>query len=207
MESEDYRELLKNYGNEYLQEHNPDDCIYPMDEVSEFITDVWEALRSSFYGYDWAPGADSERSLREQFNPNRDYFAFNGYGNLTSIDGYYYTDWLERCIDEDDFIEWCTEQGYIDEDIDGCGLISTLHPQHDSRKSFYNKAKIDESNDGTMLTLISYDTPVATYDRLTNTLDVFGWYSATTARHIREFASQLGIALPSGKDIKGRYTA
>lgn len=210
MERDDYRELLRQYGNEFLQEHQPDDCIYEMDMISEFITDVWEALRSSFYGYDWAPGADSERSLREQFNPNRDYFAFNGYGNLVSIDGYYYTDWLDCFIDEDEFIEWCKEQGYIDEDddsVDGVGLVSALQPVYDSRASFYGKAVIDESNDGTILTLISYETPVATFDRTSGVLDVFDYYSATTARHIREFARQLGIILPQGSNIKGRYNA
>lgn len=112
----DYRELLQDYGNEYLQEYYPDDCIYEMDMVTEFITDVWEALRSAFFGYDWAPGADSDHNLREQFNPNKDYFAFNGYGNLVSIDSYYYVDWLDRCITESEFVDWCVERGYLDEE-------------------------------------------------------------------------------------------
>ena len=115
-------------------------------------------------------------------------------------------------IDESEFVQWCVEQGYIDEDededeeeIEGVGLVSQLQPKYDSRASFYGKAIIDESNDGTILTLISYNTPVATFDRITGILDVFGYYSSTTARHIREFAQQLGIELPKGKDIKGRY--
>lgn len=115
-EEVDYKELLRDYGNEFLYEHDKaDDAIYDMGSISEFITDVWEALRSSFNGYDWCPGADSDHRLREQFNPNKDYFAFNGYGNLVSIDSYYYTDWLDRNIDRDEFIEWCAEQGYIEE--------------------------------------------------------------------------------------------
>lgn len=210
MERDDYRELLKKYGNEYLQEHNADDCIYDMDMVSEFITDAWEALRSSFNGYDWCPGADNDRNLREQFNPNKDYFAFNGYGNLVSIDGYYYTDWLDSRIDEVDFVEWCQEQGYIDEDeedIEGCGLISHLAPRYDSRASFYGKAVIDDHNGSGIQTLYSYDTAVADYDQTTGVLTVYGWYSATAARHIREFAAQLGINLPAGKNIKGEYRA
>lgn len=89
--------------------------------------------------------------------------------------------------------------------VDGVGLLSHLAAKYDSRASFYGKAVIDESNDGTILTLVSYNTPVATYDRTSGTLDVFGYYSATTARHIREFARQLGITLPSGTNIKGRY--
>lgn len=94
-----------------------------------------------------------------------------------------------------------------EEDIEGVGLISHLAPIYDSRKSFGGKAIVSESPDGSVLSLISYDTTVATFDRLDGVLDVFGWYSATTARHIREFAAQLGIDLPAGKDIKGRYHA
>lgn len=92
--------------------------------------------------------------------------------------------------------------------IEGVGVLQTeLYPRYDSRASFYGKAKVIESNDGTVLSLVSYNTTVATYDRATNTLDVFGYYSPTTARHIREFARQLDIELPSGRDIKGRYQA
>lgn len=116
----DFEKLVEQYGNEYLQEYSPDDCIYPMDEISEFITDVWEALRSSFYGYDWNPYVEErgDTNAREQFNPNRDYFAFNGYGNLLSIEGYDYTKWLMQWINEDKFVQWCAERGYIDEDED-----------------------------------------------------------------------------------------
>lgn len=106
----DYSDMLERYGEEYLQEHQPDDCIYPMDEIEEFITDVWEALRSSFFGYDWHPSGNYER-----FNPNKDYFAFNAYGNLVSIDAYNYKDWLNAHISEDDFIAYCEDNGYIEE--------------------------------------------------------------------------------------------
>lgn len=201
-----YEELLKQYGNEYLQEHNGDNCVYMMDEIQEFITDVWEALRSSFNGYDWCPGADNDRELRWQFNPNKEYFAFNGYGNLVSIDENYLTAYLDLHIDQEDFVEWCQEQGYIDEDeeIEGCGLIVHEPVPHDSHKSFYGKALVIDYEDGTMA-LKSYNTIVATYNKRTKTLTVNGWYSATTARHIRAFAAELGISLPAGTNIAGKY--
>lgn len=123
-------------------------------------------------------------------------------------------DFEEDCYGES--VEYLLENlGYEiydedEEDIEGCkgvGLVSHLKPIYDSRSSFGGKAIIDESNDGTMLTLISYETPVATFDRTSGVLDVFDYYSATTARHIREFARQLGIILPKGTNIKGRYNA
>ena len=90
-------------------------------------------------------------------------------------------------------------------DIEGCGLISHLAPKHDSRASFYGKAVLDSH--APITTLYSYDTPVAEYNEETGILTVHGWYSATTARHIREFAYQLGIDLPAGKNIEGQYRA
>ena len=86
----------------------------------------------------------------------------------------------------------------------GVGLLSYLQARYDSRASFYNKAALDD--DGRTITLYSYTTPVAKYNRADDTLEVYGWYSATTSRHIREFARQLGFDIPSGSDIKGTYT-
>jgi len=66
-----------------------------------------------------------------------------------------------------------------------------LQTQYDSRKSFYGKAKV-EVKDGVHY-LYSYDTLVAEYNEKTGEVDVKGWYSATTARHINEFLQQLGF--------------
>ena len=90
-----------------------------------------------------------------------------------------------------------------EEEIEGVGLVSQLQSRFDSRASFYGKAVIDDHDP--IVTLYSYDTKVAEYNKETGALTVFGWYSTTTARHIREFARQLGIVLPSGKDIEGTY--
>ena len=205
----DFAELVRQYGVEYMEENNMyDEMPNEMEMLNEYTQyDALEAITRAFYGYRWS---GVEKDEREEFNPNDEYFAFNAYGNLISIPDYWYDEYLQSFIGEDEFIEWCKEQGYIDEDddsVDGVGLVSALQPVYDSRASFYGKAVIDESNDGTILTLISYETPVATFDRTSGVLDVFDYYSATTARHIREFARQLGIILPKGSNIKGRYNA
>lgn len=61
---------------------------------------------------------------------------------------------------------------------------------HDSRKSFYGKARVAGGyyNDK-VKALFSYDTLVAYIDSNGNIL-YLGWFSATTARHIQEFAKQ-----------------
>ena len=101
---EQYKELISNYAQEYLSETDADKCLYPMDEFDELMNGsvaengaLWLAQRI-FFG---------------NFNPNHDYFYFNGYANLVSTDdadGYY-----EDHIDRDYFLEWCDEQGYLDE--------------------------------------------------------------------------------------------
>ena len=68
----------------------------------------------------------------------------------------------------------------------------------DSRKSFYDKAKVHELEDGTKV-LTSYGTHVA--EIKDGKLSVFGWYSVTTARHINEFAVQNGFPKMTKKEM------
>lgn len=76
-----------------------DDKVIPMDELDEIFQGVEpsEILRRAFFGYD-EPYAKFEN--RASFNPNREYFYFNGYGNLVSTDERDYSD----CLD-DDFVQ------------------------------------------------------------------------------------------------------
>lgn len=67
-----------------------DDRYYTMDELDEIYhdEDASEILRRAFYGYDeesWHKDNNGNK-VYEQFNPNRDFFRFNGYGNLVSAD-------------------------------------------------------------------------------------------------------------------------
>jgi hypothetical protein len=76
--------------------------------------------------------------------------------------------------------------------------ISDLECHYDSRASFYGKAKVIDF--GKKVSLISYNTEVAVYDKEKRELVIKesdfsnqGRYSQTTSRHIREFAVQNGI--------------
>ena len=82
-----------------------DDHYYSMDELDEFYrdSDPSEILRRAFYGYDadtWTTDSSGNKSYGE-FNPNRDYFKFNGYGNLVSTDYSDYSDYLCKNTVED----------------------------------------------------------------------------------------------------------
>ena len=88
-------EELDSY-NGYLS----DDRYYPMDELNEFYTgtEPTEILCRAFYGYDAETYTTDGNGNREygQFNPNREYFYYNGYGNLVSADYKDYSAFLDR---------------------------------------------------------------------------------------------------------------
>lgn len=76
-----------------------DDRYYTMDELDEFYTrtEPSEILYRAFYGYDAETYTTDGSGNREygQFNPNREYFTYNGYGNLVSADYKDYTNYLD----------------------------------------------------------------------------------------------------------------
>lgn len=79
----DCMEELDGY-NRYLG----DNRYYSMDELDEFYrdSDPLEILRRAYYGRDddtWTTDSSGNKTYGE-FNPNRNYFYYNGYGNLVS---------------------------------------------------------------------------------------------------------------------------
>ena len=69
-----------------------DDRYYDMEMLGEFYhgTDPVELLERAFYGHDdetYDIDEDGRKNFsRSSFNPNRNYFYYNGYGNLVSSD-------------------------------------------------------------------------------------------------------------------------
>lgn len=106
----DFDEMIEDYGFEYLSEKDPDSEPYSMDEFNEltsYADDPLEAITRAFYGGRYGFKNDS-------FNPNDEYFAYNGYGNLISIKDYDINDYLKEHIDESYFYDWCVEEGYFE---------------------------------------------------------------------------------------------
>jgi len=110
----DFDEMIEDYGFEYLSEKDPDSEPYSMDEFNEltsYANDPLEAITRAFYGGRYGFKNDS-------FNPNDEYFAYNGYGNLVSIQDYDINDYLKEHIDESYFYDWCVEEGYFESEED-----------------------------------------------------------------------------------------
>ena len=91
-----------------------DDRYYYMEELDEFYHGVepTELLNRVFYGYDADTTWTDERGEKHygEFNPNREYFTHNGYGNLVSsdykdysahLDNWFITNVIERADDLD----------------------------------------------------------------------------------------------------------
>ena len=100
----------------YHQKHE-DDCNHDINELDswngrpggrraeqmDYLDEIYqgkeatEILRRAYFGHDddsWHE-ENGERVYGE-FNPNRDYFYFNGYGNLVSTDELDYSDFLDE---------------------------------------------------------------------------------------------------------------
>ena len=82
-------EELDNY-NGYLGDYH----LFDMDELNDLYQneEPLEILCRSFFGYD---DDNSTPDQRAPFNPNREYFYFNGYANLVSTDYRDYSDFLD----------------------------------------------------------------------------------------------------------------
>ena len=84
-------------------------CLYdrrlePMETLDEIYQgkDVTEILRRAYYGHDddsWH--IEDGEKVYDEFNPNREYFYFNGYGNLVSTDELDYSDYLDEYYVQD----------------------------------------------------------------------------------------------------------
>ena len=71
-----------------------DDRYYDMELINEFYaeSEPLEILNRAFYGYDADTSTDEHHT---EFNPNRAWFRYNGYGNLVSTDHKDYSDRLD----------------------------------------------------------------------------------------------------------------
>lgn len=78
-----------------------------------------------------------------------------------------------------------------------------LSCDYDSRNSFYGKAIVITK--GNKLILRSYSTEVAEIDEDKRTVKIFGTYSQTTLRHIKEFLKQNGFKADNKKQIEEDY--
>ncbi len=76
-----------------------------------------------------------------------------------------------------------------------------LEPRYDSRKSFYKKAHVIIKGD--VKQLQSYSTIVA--EIKDDKAEIYGTYSPTTLRHIKEFLYQNGFEVGTKSELEEMY--
>lgn len=77
-----------------------DDRYYNMDDLDELMSykSASDLLNMAYFGRDaesWHTDSHGQK-IYDSFNPNRNYFYFNGYGNLVSADYVDYSDFLSK---------------------------------------------------------------------------------------------------------------
>lgn len=127
---DDFNACLEELDNEigYINEDNK---FYPM-EMLEFVidtSDLMSVLNMCYFGDDlddWH--YNGNRKVYGSFNPNRDYFSFNGYGNLCSSNWKDYSDYItEETILE--MLENRDDISYIYDNEDLSELFDDLEEQ------------------------------------------------------------------------------
>lgn len=81
--------------------------------------------------------------------------------------------------------------------------IYGLEPRYDARRSFYGKAQVDTGDKGDKNKLYSYGTLVA--EIKDGKPVVYGTYSQTTLRHIKDWLKQNGFRADTSKQILADY--
>ncbi len=107
----DFEEMAEMYGVSFLLDNGySDDVPYDMYIFDEQFESPSDAVREAQYGGNY------EEGKKGNFNIDADYFYYNGNGNIMSLDKRDYSDYLQDCIDEDRFQEWCIENGHFDDE-------------------------------------------------------------------------------------------
>ena len=143
----------------YFEENNDifNDCIIQLDDYNGYLgdnryndmellneiysgTEPLEILRRAFFGHDadnWHTDGNGNK-IYSEFNPNRDYYKFNGYGNLISTDYPDYSEYIDKYAIEEmiDNRRWIDA---IDDNAELSELFDELENEDDEN---------DESNEG-----------------------------------------------------------
>lgn len=106
----------------------------PMDELDELYQgkEVTEILRRAYFGHDDDTWHDENgERVHGEFNPNRDYFYFNGYGNLVSTDYKDYSDYLDL-----DYVQDIVDNyGHLDLSVWAQKIIDNYDEDGDSNEN------------------------------------------------------------------------
>lgn len=79
--------------------------------------------------------------------------------------------------------------------------MEELKVRYANVKSFYGKAHIIRDSEG--IKLLSYSTVIAEFRE--GRPYIYGWYSSTSTRHLKEFLQQMGFPAGSKRELVKMY--
>lgn len=119
MDDELLLEYAVQYGNDFFSDKGLDYGLYDWGTIVEIMAekDFEESFLLGHYAYGWSESSNDSSESKLDFSFNDDWFAFDAYGRLMSVydDETYYKYYL---LDNyrDEFIEYLTDNGYIESD-------------------------------------------------------------------------------------------
>jgi hypothetical protein len=115
--------------NEYEREKGyPDNALEEMEYLDELAQcgGDWSKpsyiLTRAFYGNRYSRFANEPGHKSEEFNPNDEYFTFNGYGNLVSVNEFDWANYWASILDESGYIEYAEREGHLEEIAEVLGI-------------------------------------------------------------------------------------
>lgn len=115
-----YEELLEEYGLDYLREYNRGE--YALMDMGEFEylelegRDPVDVFQMALSAYSYVTGDPNNK--KNEWMWGDDYYFYDGYGHLCSISEGQLEDYFSYHIDKSSFMQWCEDNGYIDEEVE-----------------------------------------------------------------------------------------
>ena len=112
--------MLDQYGNDYLYDNvNGEGIVDSMDMFEEHIENMngYDAFMAALFAYEY-DGKDDWEGHQRSFSLNDDWFAIDAYGHYVSMNNNERMEWYNRSIDDNYFIDWLIENGYVEGGIE-----------------------------------------------------------------------------------------
>lgn len=114
-----YDEMLDQYAYDYISEKNGEEQVYEMDMLAEFLSerDPMDVFSDALWAYQYDGKEDWEGHSKD-FSLNDEWFAIDAYGHYVSMNDNERIEWYNRSIDDNYFIDWLIENGYVEGGIE-----------------------------------------------------------------------------------------
>ena len=114
-----YNDMLDQYAYDYITENRGEEQVYEMGMLAEFLSerDPLDIFSDALWAHQY-DGKEDWEGHSTDFNMNDEWFAIDAYGHYVSMNDNERIEWYDRSIDDNYFIDWLIENGYIEGEIE-----------------------------------------------------------------------------------------